>query len=397
MEDNLKRGENIEAQRDDSDDDVDMELVQCDGNVDNNTDTSCGEQRNEDDDNVDMVLAQPAGESTATFEPVIQLDEVEVTTGEESEEMIYSQHCKLFVYGETMLDAGTGTKTWKERGIGNVSLMKHKESGKISVLMRQEQTMKIVINHIAHQDLHLEPNRGSDRSWVWMAFDFAEGELLETVFAVRFANSELATLFKETFEGAKAEMEALNSRADAVSAESKEADETLGNDTGTNVMGKSNCEGDTDNDMDPAWLRHKMGCNIRRPPPAVVSLWAARRGKSNVTLWPTEPQASIWTPSEGSPFQYVSSRPPTWQQTLAPIPPVGGPYDSPAPAIGGPYDSSSAPSSPQSTPVLSLEDMSSEDRPCSKRSTLKDLDACLLEAMVAPSQTSLVALSQCIR
>ena len=49
--------------------------------------------------------------------------------------------------------------------------------------MRQEKTMKIIVNHITDPRIELAPNAGNDKSWVWKAFDFAEGEeLVETVF-----------------------------------------------------------------------------------------------------------------------------------------------------------------------------------------------------------------------
>jgi hypothetical protein len=49
--------------------------------------------------------------------------------------------------------------------------------------MRQEKTMKIIINHFLDPRIDLRANSGaSDRSWVWNAFDFSDGaELVETV------------------------------------------------------------------------------------------------------------------------------------------------------------------------------------------------------------------------
>merc|ERR1719223_38010 len=145
-------------------------------------------------------------ESTATFEPVVKLEEVEVKNGEEEEEALCSRRSKLFIFGETMLDAGTGKKTWRERGIGEAKILRHKEHQRLRLLMRQEKTMKIIANHAIDPRIKLEPNAGSDRSWVWSAFDFAEGELVETVFALRFADSEIAGSFKESFEAAQEEM-----------------------------------------------------------------------------------------------------------------------------------------------------------------------------------------------
>jgi Ran-binding protein 1 len=48
--------------------------------------------------------------------------------------------------------------------------------------------------------MSLKENAGSDRSWVWFAQDYAEGELSNDMLAIRFANSENALKFKEEFE-----------------------------------------------------------------------------------------------------------------------------------------------------------------------------------------------------
>jgi Ran-binding protein 1 len=156
------------------------------------------------------------------------LEEVEVVSGEEDEAVIYTQRGKLFLYGETLLDVGSGKKSWKERGIGDIRILQHKEHQRMRVLMRQEKTMKVIVNHALDPRIKLEPNAGSDRSWVWSAFDFAEGELLETVFAIRFADSDIANAFKTVFEEKQAEMTKILAGEDAEpSAEADEAAEAL--------------------------------------------------------------------------------------------------------------------------------------------------------------------------
>lgn len=85
-------------------------------------------------------------------------------------------------------------------------MLRHREHQRIRLLMRQEKTMKVIANHAIDPRIKLEPNVGSDRSWVWSAFDFAEGNLVETVFALRFSDSEIAKEFKETFEQCQKDM-----------------------------------------------------------------------------------------------------------------------------------------------------------------------------------------------
>ena len=137
---------------------------------------------------------------------------------------MYQKRSKLFIYGETLLDKGTGNKTWRERGIGEVRLLKHREHQRIRLLMRQEKTMKVIANHALDPRIKLEPNVGSDRSWVWSAFDFSEGDLTETVFALRFADSDIAKEFKDKFTECQAEMEKLLAGEDAPDKDGK-ADE----------------------------------------------------------------------------------------------------------------------------------------------------------------------------
>jgi Ran-binding protein 1 len=144
----------------------------------------------------------------------VKLEEVDVKSGEEEEEVLFGVRAKLFIYGETMLDVGTGKKSWRERGIGEARILRHKEHQRLRLLMRQEKTMKVIANHAMDPRIKLEPNVGSDRSWVWSAFDFAEGALVETVFALRFADSDIAQEFKTKFIECQKEMESLLAGAD---------------------------------------------------------------------------------------------------------------------------------------------------------------------------------------
>ncbi|GAB5588362.1 Ran GTPase binding protein Sbp1 [Umbelopsis nana] len=128
------------------------------------------------------------------FEPVIKLEEVEVKTMEENEEALFKMRAKLFRYDKAL-------KEWKERGVGDVKFLQHKESKKVRLLMRRDKTHKVCANHAITSEMSLAPNVGSDRSWVWnVAADVSEGEARQETLAIRFANSENANLFKEKFE-----------------------------------------------------------------------------------------------------------------------------------------------------------------------------------------------------
>ncbi|KAL8658664.1 MAG: hypothetical protein Q9226_000834 [Calogaya cf. arnoldii] len=138
------------------------------------------------------------------FEPVVHLTEkVDTKTNEESEEQTFKMRAKLFRFDRD-------SREWKERGTGDVRLLKHKENAKTRLVMRRDKTLKVCANHYVVPSMHLEPNVGSDRSWVWnAAADVSEGEPEASTLAIRFANPENATLFKDAFEKAQQENEAL--------------------------------------------------------------------------------------------------------------------------------------------------------------------------------------------
>ncbi|CAD6576552.1 MAG: hypothetical protein ASARMPREDX12_007928 [Alectoria sarmentosa] len=138
------------------------------------------------------------------FEPVVHLTEkVETKTNEEAEEQTFKMRAKLFKFDRE-------SREWKERGTGDVRLLKHKENKKTRLVMRRDKTLKVCANHYVVPDMKLSPNVGSDRSWVWnAAADVSEGEPEPQTLAIRFANSENANLFKEAFIKAQQENEAL--------------------------------------------------------------------------------------------------------------------------------------------------------------------------------------------
>jgi Ran-binding protein 1 len=75
------------------------------------------------------------------FEPVVQLTEkVEVKTNEELEEQLFKMRAKLFKFVKE-------SSEWKERGTGDVRLLKHKENGKTRLVMRRDKTLKVCANH----------------------------------------------------------------------------------------------------------------------------------------------------------------------------------------------------------------------------------------------------------
>lgn len=70
-----------------------------------------------DDENVEEE------ENTTYFTPVIPLpDKIQVKTGEEDEEVLYSHRAKLFRFRSS---------EWRERGLGDIKILKHREIGSL--------------------------------------------------------------------------------------------------------------------------------------------------------------------------------------------------------------------------------------------------------------------------
>jgi len=132
------------------------------------------------------------------YEPVIKLTEqVEAKTHEEDEDALFKMRAKLFRFDPA-------NSEWKERGTGEVRLLAHKESKKVRLVMRRDKTLKVCANHLVTNDMRLQPNIGSDRSWVWkVAADVSDGEPVAETLAIRFANAENANVFKTAFENAQ--------------------------------------------------------------------------------------------------------------------------------------------------------------------------------------------------
>ncbi|XP_053407821.1 E3 SUMO-protein ligase RanBP2-like [Mercenaria mercenaria] len=146
-------------------------------------------------------------EPNVDFKPVIQLPElIEVKTGEEEEEKMFCERAKLFRFDK---DA----EQWKERGIGDMKILRHRETKTVRILMRREQVLKLCANHKLTESMKLTQMSSSDRAWVWNATDFAEGEMKHEKFAVKFKTVDIADNFKKVFEKCQAGLPTTESEA----------------------------------------------------------------------------------------------------------------------------------------------------------------------------------------
>ncbi|KAA8549430.1 hypothetical protein F0562_001097 [Nyssa sinensis] len=129
----------------------------------------------------------------APVAPIVRLEEVAITTGEEDEDAILDLKSKLYRFDKE-------GNQWKERGAGTIKLLKHKESGKVRLVMRQSKTLKICANHLVLPTMSVQEHAGNDKSCVWHATDFADGELKDELFGIRFGSVENCKTFMEKFE-----------------------------------------------------------------------------------------------------------------------------------------------------------------------------------------------------
>lgn len=104
------------------------------------------------DSNIDLNRSNKSNTSVSSveehdpcpdFKPIIPLpDEVPVNTGEENEVVMFCERAKLFRYTD---------KEWKERGVGNIKILKNPETGKVSGFKKL-----YIILKICHNFMHNE-------------------------------------------------------------------------------------------------------------------------------------------------------------------------------------------------------------------------------------------------
>ena len=116
---------------------------------------------------------------------------------ETEEEKIFEDSCILYRFSKEIYD-------WVGRGIGKIKVLKHKTTGSYRILMRQNQTYRVCLNHQVPYIGSIFPKKGSTREFIWTAFDFADGKEIRELFAVRFGLPDTANAFKAAFEQGQA-------------------------------------------------------------------------------------------------------------------------------------------------------------------------------------------------
>lgn len=135
------------------------------------------------------------GEHEPQFAPIVTLPEVDVPTHEEDEVEILKLRAKLYRF-----DRSGTVPEWKERGTGEVKMLKHDGNKTVRVVMRRDKTLKVCANHFITPLMELKPKLGMDKAFVYTSpADFTYEAVLSETFAIKFGSIEYATQFKTKF------------------------------------------------------------------------------------------------------------------------------------------------------------------------------------------------------
>ena len=127
---------------------------------------------------------------------MVKLEEVEVKTGEEDEDVLFKARCKLYRFIAE-------TKEWKEKGAGEIKVLKRKETTNVfRILMRRDQIFKLCANHRITSDIKLEI--ANEKQVRWHAQDYSEpGDGKHELLTVKFRHEDEAKQFKAEVEKAQ--------------------------------------------------------------------------------------------------------------------------------------------------------------------------------------------------
>ncbi len=70
-------------------------------------------------------------------------------------------------------------------------VLKHTATGKVRLLMRRDQVLKICVNHYVTPALVAGFKEKDSKSWTWAAQDYSDGELTGMTFALRLVLANL--------------------------------------------------------------------------------------------------------------------------------------------------------------------------------------------------------------
>ncbi|KFD57538.1 hypothetical protein M513_01641 [Trichuris suis] len=151
------------------------------------------EERKSDDDEVYDDSYEP----DICVEPIVPLPElVDVVTGEENEQVLFCERTRLF-------RVSAGTAEYKERGTGNLKILKDPTTGRIRLVMRRDVILNVIANHWITADMQLNKHNKASNTYFWQCQNyFGEGDVAYETVAAKFKNEEAADKFYSQFMNA---------------------------------------------------------------------------------------------------------------------------------------------------------------------------------------------------
>lgn len=126
------------------------------------------------------------------FNRSLLLEQTEIISGEEDEQVVYSQRAQLLHFYNS---------AWHRRGIGQLKILKHNETGKLRIVMRHEDTNEpVCLNHILNDDVTYKVKDA--KAWCFAVNDYSEGEYEFRQLCLRFKTSDIALGFKAAVDDA---------------------------------------------------------------------------------------------------------------------------------------------------------------------------------------------------
>lgn len=107
---------------------------------------------------------------------------IEIKTGEEDENIVFKHRCKLFRFRD---------KEYKERGLGDIKVLQHKDTGKGRLIMRRDMINLVCLNCWSCKNIE----RVRDTQVRFAGLDASDGEPELTVFLAKFKTPELTDDF----------------------------------------------------------------------------------------------------------------------------------------------------------------------------------------------------------
>ena len=136
----------------------------------------------------------PEKEVNIHFKPVVTLPEsVKVKSWDDDAGVLFSQRAKLYRFDEH--------GKWKERGRGELKILRHRETGKVKLLMRRDQTLKICCNHSLTPDMIVTLLANDEKACTWFTnADYAEEVVSHEKLCAKFKNVKCREDFMSALE-----------------------------------------------------------------------------------------------------------------------------------------------------------------------------------------------------